>query len=150
MSTRCNVRIKDKQGDELLFYRHSDGYPEGALPTLKTFMQWVADGKIRSNVEQASGWLILIGAKEYDTRYERQPDGSYKDVKKENLLEPDLHDHGYEWKCGAYEPSVCIHGDIEFLYTLDLHELTITIYNEREHRVDDIIYFDKSEQYIPF
>jgi hypothetical protein len=69
MSTRANIIIKDKYG-QLIFYRHSDGYPEGALPTLKKLMSWVKDGKIRDNVDQASGWLILIGAEEYGDVYE--------------------------------------------------------------------------------
>ena len=33
-----------------------------------------------------------------------------------------------EWKCGAYEPATCRHGDIEFLYILDLIEKTISCY----------------------
>ena len=68
MSTRANIIIKDEHS-QLIFYRHSDGYPEGALPTLNKFMDWVKAGKIRDNVDQASGWLILIGAQEYDTVY---------------------------------------------------------------------------------
>ena len=107
MSTRCNVVVKDKY-NEIWFYRHSDGYPEGALPTLKQFMSWVGV-KIRRNVEQAAGWLILIGATEYN-----------------NLIPEPFNN---EWKVGAYEPSCGQHGDIEYLYTLDLDELTITVDN---------------------
>lgn len=125
MSTRCNVIIKDGR-DELIFYRHSDGYQEGALPTLKKFMEWVKQGKIRDNVEQASGWLIMIGAKEYegyDNKDITQPTGD--------------EESGWisGWKVGAYEPSTCIHGDIEYLYTLNLVDKTITvkdIYKNRE------------------
>lgn len=60
MSTRCNIIVKDGR-DELIFYRHSDGYPEGAMPTLETFLALVKEGKVRSNVSQAAGWLILLG-----------------------------------------------------------------------------------------
>ncbi len=109
MSTRANIKIEDKY-DELLFYRHSDGYPEATLPTLKKFMKWVKDGKIRNNVEQASGWLIAIGNEEYD---------------KDN--EPSTNEV-MGWKVGSYEPAVDIHGDIEYLYELDLQENEITIY----------------------
>lgn len=56
MSTRANVVLRDSEGGECLwFYRHSDGYPEGALSSLETFINWVAQGKIRNNVEQAGG-----------------------------------------------------------------------------------------------
>lgn len=33
--------------------------------------------------------------------------------------------NGIAWKCGAYEPSTCIHGDIEYLYEIDLQKKTL-------------------------
>lgn len=107
MSTRANIIIKDEY-DKLIFYRHSDGYPEGTLPTLEKFVDMVKDGKIRRNVEQASGWLIVLGREEYAD---------------EGLLENDY----YGWKVGAYEPSTCIHGDIEYLYIIDLRTCEIEV-----------------------
>jgi hypothetical protein len=95
MSTRANILVKDIHGDSLWFYRHSDGYPEGTLPTLQKFIKMITDGQIRNNVGQACGWLILIGHEEY---------GSKKGG----------------WKIGAYEPTTGQHGDIEYLYTVDL------------------------------
>ncbi len=134
MSTRANIKIVD--GDSTLwFYRHSDGYPEGALPTLKKFMSWVQEGKIRSNAGQASGWLILIGASEYDEYYEN---GKY--YKKESLLFP--HDVGYTtWKCGTYEPTTGKHGDIEYLYTLDLDKKTIEVLDIYDDTTETITKF---------
>ena len=44
MSTRANIKVKDSY-DTLWFYRHSDGYPEGAIPTIDKFMQLVAQVK---------------------------------------------------------------------------------------------------------
>lgn len=114
MSTRMNVIVKDKYTGKsdwskpLWFYRHSDGYPDGALPTLRQFMQLIKDGKIRNNIGQASGWLIMLGAEEYSVP---MPKDGIKD-----------------WKVGAIEPSQGRHGDIEYLYVLDLSQLTITIY----------------------
>jgi hypothetical protein len=123
MSTRCNIIIKDGSGRELIFYRHSDGYPEGALPTLKRFMSWVKDGRIRDNVQQAAGWLILVGAEEYGSVYV----GGGKEVPKKSLTIPDPNNEFSGWNCGSYEPSFGIHGDIEYLYTLDLDEKTILV-----------------------
>ena len=102
MSTRANIIITDSD-DELIFYRHSDGYPEGTLPTLQKFIDWVKVGLIRDNVGQAAGWLILIGAEEYRDHCSYPP-------------QPGI----YGWKCGAYEPTCYIHSDIEFLYVVDL------------------------------
>ena len=110
MSTRCQVIVTDGY-DELWFYRHSDGYPEGVKESLGLFLQWVKEGKIRDNVEQASGWLILIGQTEYGTPSTPNPKDGYSG-----------------WKCGAYEPSVPEqHGDIDFLYTVDLKNKTVVV-----------------------
>ena len=104
MSTRCNVVIKDSYGDELIFYRHSDGYPEGVKESLNTFLNMVKQGLIRDNAVQSAGHLILIGHEEYN----KFKNGSMG------------------WKVGAYEPTTRIHDDIEFLYTIDLEKKTIT------------------------
>lgn len=104
MSTRANILIKDKY-DKQMFYRHSDGYPTGQK-SLLTFMQLVKEGKLRDNVEQSSGWLIILGHEE--NHYPK----SYNDG----------------WKVGAYEPCSDIHGDIEFYYELDLEKMEIRVY----------------------
>jgi len=110
MSTRSQIIIKD-QYNEQWFYRHSDGYPEGNLPQLFKFMSWLKEGKIRNNVGQSSGWLILIGAEEYKEYQDNKP------------FTPK------DWKVGAYElcPHRSMHGDIEWLYIIDLEENTISI-----------------------
>jgi hypothetical protein len=108
MSTRANIILRDGS-DELFFYRHSDGYPDGALPTLKEFMGYIAAGTIRNNLGQCAGWLILIGAREYQEY---------------NL--PDVT-VPVQWKCGSIEPTTGIHGDIQYLYVLDIGRLTISV-----------------------
>lgn len=113
MSTRCNVRIEDGHDDVLWFYRHSDGYPEGALPTLKRFMSWRKAGLIRENVSQAAGWLIVLGHHEY------LGDGVSYPPSSQGIL---------GWKVGAYEPTTGVHGDIEYLYVLDLKECSIKVF----------------------
>lgn len=101
MSTRANVIIKDDFG-KLYFYRHSDGYPEGALPTLEKYVEKIKSGRIRRDAMQSAGWLILLG---YDEYKHHQPD----------------------WKVGAYEPCPCITGGIEYLYIIDLSKSEISI-----------------------
>lgn len=120
MSTRANIIIKDKY-IKMYFYRHSDGYPKGVMPTLEKFIKWVKKGKIRDNVGQAAGWLIVIGAIEYASIPEHSinDDGyaEYGDISS-------LKDPSY-WKAGSYEPTDGIHGDIEHLYVIDLEKKTI-------------------------
>lgn len=135
MSTRAQIIITDGH-DDLWFYRHSDGYPEGTMPTLEKFLDYVKQGKIRDNTEQAAGWLVLIGAQEYDQIYdfEKQIKGKLGELKyhkktMKEFFEPQGGMSG--WKCGAYEP--CLpeeHGDIEYLYEVNLKTKTIT-YKER-------------------
>jgi hypothetical protein len=119
MSTRANIVVKDGSGDELIFYRHSDGYPEGALPTLQRFLDCVKSGAIRDNVGQAAGWLIVFGRQEYA---EGESDWNKSFRQGEPTGE---NPGGYGWKVGAIEPTTGIHGDIEWLYVIDLKAKTI-------------------------
>ncbi|MDP2692715.1 MAG: hypothetical protein Q8O88_03705 [bacterium] len=128
MSTRANIIIKDGD-DKLFFYRHSDGYPEGVMPTLKKFLALVKKGKIRDNVGQAAGWLILLGAMEYQTikgdLFPEHGKPSYE--QDEDKVDKAIKDFSpSDWKVGAYEPTTCIHDDIEWLYTIDLQKKTLT------------------------
>ena len=125
MSTRAQVIVKDKYG-EIWFYRHSDGYPDGVKPTIKQFVDYVKAGHIRNNVEQASGWLIVLGHNEY---IEQSPD----------YQKPLPEAGAFAWKVGAYEPSVPRkHGDVEYLYTIDLEALKVTYedYEGNKHELD--------------
>jgi len=117
MSTRCNVRIKDNY-ETLWFYRHSDGYPSVTVPSLWKILTWLHEARIRNNPEQAAGWLILIGADEYRDCGKFEKNGNR--LPKENVLEPGSPDEISGWKCGAYEPCTGVHGDIEYLYEIDL------------------------------
>ena len=56
---------------------------------------------MRANIGQSAGHLIVRGHNEY---------------KKYNK----------DWKVGAYEPTTGIHGDIEYLYTIDLTKRVLT------------------------
>lgn len=126
MSTRANIIIKDSD-EKLFFYRHSDGYPSGTLPTLNLFLDWVRTGEIRDNVGQAAGWLIMLGAIEYNTiptfELTGEPDDTYRYAKISSIAKPG------NWKVGAYEPTTGIHEDIEYLYVLDLDKKSIKVYD---------------------
>lgn len=99
MSTRANIIIKDSYS-KLYFYRHSDGYPEVTGKSLKSFVKKYTKNKFRLDATQSAGWLIIKGYQEY-FKY------------KKSLFDSD-------WKVGAYEPTTKIHGDIEYLYIIDL------------------------------
>jgi len=101
MSTRANIIIKDSDA-KLIFYRHSDGYPDYTGKDLKDFVKGYTNGSFRDNAIQSAGHLILRGHQEY---------------KKYTSM---------DWKVGAYEPTDSIHGDIEYLYTIDLEKRVLT------------------------
>lgn len=134
MSTRANIVLKDDHFNEYLwFYRHSDGYPEGALPPIQQFMDYVNQGLIRRNVSQSGGWLIILGAIEYATRDQltRNPEGGFEWVKADPIY---LHDFTPDnpntmdgWKVGSIEPTLGMHGDIEYLYIVNLTQGIIDI-----------------------
>lgn len=118
MSTRCNVIIRDtKFGKprELIFYRHSDGYPAGVAKTLNEFLDLVKTNRIRDNVSQAAGWLIMLGNEEYAAE-----GGETLDIIRVNTKGTGMH-----FKVGAYEPSPQISADIEFIYEIDLTQKTL-------------------------
>jgi hypothetical protein len=124
MSTRCNVVIKDDM-DALYFYRHSDGDPEGVKDTLSTLVSWYNKGLIRRNASQSSGWLVLLGMQEsrmftYVPIEKRIKNGNAYATVDPKLSEIKPTDTLHEWKIGAYEPTRQLHGDIDFLYTIDL------------------------------
>lgn len=115
MSTRCNVIIRDTKFGELsqlIFYRHSDGYPAGVAETLNEFLDLVKTNRIRDNVSQAAGWLIMLGNEEYD-------DESLASIR------ANTKGTGIHFKVGAYEPSPQISTDIEYLYEIDLTAKTL-------------------------
>lgn len=106
MSTRANIVFTDSYS-ELYFYRHSDGYPEYTFEDLKEFVKGY-EGKMRNNCNQSAGWLIMRGNAEYWS-------------KPENMKY-------MEWKVGSYEPTNELHGDIEYLYWINLEQGFLNCY----------------------
>jgi hypothetical protein len=117
LSTRANIIVTDGE-EELIFYRHCDGYPDGTLPSLTKFVGVVRDGILRDNISQACGWLIVIGALEDGVCVEQ------------NGVATVRAGRSVAWKVGAYEPAASIHGDIDFLYVVDLKRKQV-----RHHKI---------------
>jgi len=151
MSTRCNITLSYNDTDEKLwFYRHCDGYPEGALPLLSAFMQAVANGDLRDNPGQSGGWLIALGMAEYNTEVpEFDPSIPFKEYQIVTSKNPFL-----SWKVGAIEPTTGKHGDIEYLYEVTLSDRTIKVfeihhypsnYERTRKRLIQIIKFERNK-----
>lgn len=108
MSTRANIVLKDESG-KLIFYRHSDGYPEGTMPILEKFLNRVKSGELRNNIMQSAGHLIQMGRDEMLECFKNEIPAYYS------------------WKVGFIEPTTSIHGDVEYIYTIDLDKNTIKV-----------------------
>lgn len=120
MSTRANIIIKD-QYNTLYFYRHSDGYPGRTGADLIEFVKDYQSGAMRLAAMQSAGWLIVRGHFEYksaEPEYDRPATTGPRPNVKENRFSA--------WKVGAYEPTTEIHGDVEYVYTIDLVEQTLS------------------------
>ena len=115
MGTRANIKVIDTRCEDVLwFYKHEDGDPNSMLPLLKKFMLKIVNGKLRDNVCQAAGWLVLFGRNEMLASIRR-------------LRKKGFDVSGSEWKIGYIQPTTDQHSDIEFLYTLDLNNKTISV-----------------------
>ena len=127
MSTRANILIKDGN-DKQWFYRHSDGYPSSTAENLKIFIGWLNDGLIRRNVGQGASWLIILGNNDTNDMISRMRKEGSKSAKHENF---GGGKHPYKgsggWKVGSYEITTEQHGDIEYLYTIDMKKKTVKI-----------------------
>ena len=136
MSTRANIIIRDPRFDPdiLYFYRHSDGYPDGPIPEhLDQLVEWLNEERIRDDVMQMSGWLIILGHFEYRDHYQRWDSEPWMTPRIRRAENPDDHknylgegvpggkESGSGWKASAYEPTPWgIHGDVEHVYVLDV------------------------------
>ena len=116
MSTRANVIIKDGRSTVYL-YRHSDGYPEVTGADLKAFVKDYQSGAMRLDTMQSSGWLIVRGHKEY--------------LEKPFTGKPDISDKFSGWKVGAYECTDQLHGDVEYIYIIDLVACELDAYQTK-------------------
>jgi hypothetical protein len=125
MSTHAMVIITDGV-DKVQFFRHSDGYPKETMKTLGKFMEWLKAGKIRDNVQQAAGWIILLGYKERLDSAERLRK-HYPNMPARIPFEPTAENiDPMGWSAGAYEPCDIDnkYGNIH-TYTINLVEKTL-------------------------
>lgn len=115
MSTRANIIIRD-QSTTLYFYRHSDGYPESTGEDLKEFCKGYSKN-FRADAMQSAGWLIIHGFHTMIADH-KAIDAKFSKASLEPLK-------GYEWKVGYYEPTNGLHGDVEYVYIIDLDSMTL-------------------------
>ena len=105
MSTRCNIRIVDESGNEVMLYHHHDGYPEGVGKQLDLLMQAGAFGNFPCP-EGIANKLIKWNFK--------------FDVLKKNLENKGIDPSELTCEDDGYDVTCCLHGDIEYMYIIKL------------------------------
>ena len=112
MSTRSQIKVK---GSEIMIYKHSDGYPSETLPTLIGTMQTFI--KERGNEpDYALAQIMRAFARRDEKR------------RKEKLAKDDVFSKYYEkQQMTGWGLDTVRHGDIEFLYTVDLSKGVVIV-----------------------
>ena len=133
MSTRSQIKVK---GSEIMIYKHSDGYPSEVMPTLTEVMtQFIVE---RGNEpDYALAQIMRAFARRDEKRrqeilneYENQLDKwegeedepEYEMLKMNKLI---YEDHSMT----GWGLDTVRHGDIEYLYLVDLELGVIVIYS---------------------
>ena len=126
------VALTDNSGKPpILIYRHSDGYPDGVEQTVRKFLSIAEASPYRDDASRLSPWLLLLGTREY-SQYARAKD--WKDYDDSLLkhpfgaynapnIEAFMGSSFTSWKAGSYEPSSCVHWDIEWVHIVNTSTL---------------------------
>jgi len=104
VSTRAHIKV---EGEEVLIYKHSDGYPDGVHGVL-AWLQPIVTRFVTergSDEEYLLAQIIRQAAIQDYKKWLAEPEGKYKS------REPSLDPLG--WGLGT-----SLHGDIEFLYVI--------------------------------
>lgn len=103
MSTRCQIVIKDGESfNPIKIYKHSDGYPNGVLPTLEPFIKDFVVNR-GPDVEYCLAQIVRHFA--------------VKDFVRNDKKEVPSSSRYIGWGLDTE-----LHGDIEFLYIVDLSQ----------------------------
>ena len=107
MSTRAQIKV---QGSEIMIYKHSDGYPSEVLPTLVGTMKVFI--RARGNEpDYALAQIMRAFARRDEKR--RQAILADDEQKEWHSIYKEPHMTGWGLDC-------VVHGDIEYLYQVDL------------------------------
>lgn len=119
MSTRSQIKVK---GSEIMIYKHSDGYPSEVMPTLKEVMtQFIQE---RGNEPDYALAQIMRAFARHD---EERKGEKLKQAKRNN--DDFWIDIYSKVSMTGWGLDTVIHGDIEYLYEVDLEKGRIIINN---------------------
>jgi poly-D-alanine transfer protein DltD len=115
MSTRCQIKV---EGEKVLFYKHSDGYPDGVLPTLEDI---VAKFKAARGFFDGAYLLARIGQ-----RFMNDSQAHHTAIRKAWVAQGMKVSTQDDFDVTGYGYDTVIHSDIKYLYTVK-KDWTITV-----------------------
>lgn len=107
MSTRCQIKV---EGEEVLLYKHCDGYPEGVLPTLEDVVKKFSEAR---GFFDGPYLLARIGQ-----RFMNDSQANHTAIRKEWAAQGMKVSTQDDFDVTGYGYDTVIHGDIEYLYTV--------------------------------
>jgi hypothetical protein len=135
MSTRCQLLFKrthewtetdddHARPDQLLTYKHRDGYPSGVVPLLRRYYRWMP----RHDFEYFTATWFYYVKRRYEQRFIEDGSGYAADNHASPMATEALsHNHGV-----ALGHGVCadgqLHGDINHFYVVDLDRAVVAHY----------------------
>lgn len=106
MATRCQIKV---EGQDAMLYKHSDGYPEGVLPTLTDAVE-----KFKEVRGFFDGFFLLA---RIGQRFMNDSDTHVREFAIK-MGAAGLKSCKDEVGCLGYGYDTALHGDIEYLYTV--------------------------------
>lgn len=126
ISTRSQILfVGDRDDNQLLTYKHSDGYPSGVIPLLRRYYHWMP----RTNDFEyfTATWFYYV-KRRYEKHFLEDGTGYAADTQALPMETDELgHNHGAALNYGVCADNT-IHGDIEHLYVVHLSTETIHHY----------------------
>lgn len=114
MATRCNVIVRDNGGYRIFMYRHNDGYPESVLPALAPILS-----ALRATKEKDNSHDNIFVQTRLESIANLKKSAAYVAAKIEDIEET-YYIMGEQETHRPFEFTTDIHGDIEWLYTLNV------------------------------
>lgn len=140
MSTRCQVRFKEGK-EQRMIYVHSDGYPQGMMPLFNRFLKLKRVQGRFSDIEYLSAMFCtfvkvenVFYSKNHFVLDSLAKPKVLRDITrgtraqcKMSLTMNDIFDSDY-FELGVGICDKTLHTDIEFLYEIDLKNMTCSIF----------------------
>lgn len=110
MSTRCQIKLRETENN-IYIYKHSDGYPEGVIPTLKPFVDRFFKNRGYDPDYLLAQIVRQFAAKDYEQGHTARANGDKRGAPRDGETFPYGDYTGWGLDCIR-------HDDIDYLYEI--------------------------------